>query len=106
MRSVISGGTVTFYSYGTGPTGRVVGGVTSVNGETGDVVLDLGDLNDVELGLAGPSIGDIIAWDGNNWVSTAAPPADISGSSIGDLNDVRHDRRERWRHPRLERICW
>ena len=67
---------------------EVVGGVTSVNGETGDVVLDLGDLNDVNLGLAGPSIGDIIAWDGNNWVSTAAPPADISGSSIGDLNDV------------------
>ena len=26
---------------------EVVGGVTSVNGETGDVVLDLGDLNDV-----------------------------------------------------------
>ena len=67
---------------------EVVGGVTSVNGETGDVVLKLGDLDDVELGLAGPSIGDIIAWDGNNWVSTAAPPADISGSSIGDLNDV------------------
>ena len=67
---------------------EVVGGVTSVNGETGDVVLKLGDLNDVELGLAGPSIGDIIAWDGNNWVSTAAPPADISGSSINDLNDV------------------
>ena len=67
---------------------EVVGGVTSVNGETGDVVLDLGDLNDVNLGLAGPSIGDIISWDGNNWVSTAAPPADISGSSIGDLNDV------------------
>ena len=67
---------------------EVVGGVTSVNGETGDVVLKLGDLDDVELGLAGPSIGDIIAWDGNNWVSTAAPPADISGSSINDLNDV------------------
>ena len=67
---------------------EVVGGVTSVNGETGDVVLNLGDLNDVNLGLAGPSIGDIISWDGNNWVSTAAPPADISGSSINDLNDV------------------
>ena len=65
-----------------------VGGVTSVNGETGDVVLNLGDLNDVNLGVAGPSIGDIIAWDGNNWVSSAAPPADISGSSLGDLNDV------------------
>ena len=66
---------------------EVVGGVTSVNGETGDVVLDLGDLNDVNLSL-GVSNGDIIAWNGTAWVNTAAPPADISGSSINDLNDV------------------
>ena len=71
-----------------GSSWEQVGGVTSVNGEVGDVVLDLGDLNDVSLGLSGPSIGDIIAWNGTNWVSSAAPPADISGSSIGDLNDV------------------
>ena len=62
--------------------------VTSVNGKVGDVVLNLGDLGDVQLGLAGPNNGDIIAWDGNSWVSSAAPPADISGSSINDLNDV------------------
>lgn len=66
---------------------EVVGGVTSVNGETGDVVLDLGDLNDVNLSL-GVSNGDIITWNGTAWVNTAAPPADISGSSINDLNDV------------------
>ena len=66
---------------------EVVGGVTSVNGETGDVILNLGDLNDVNLSL-GVSNGDIIAWNGSAWVNTAAPPADISGSSINDLNDV------------------
>ena len=65
---------------------EVVGGVTSVNGETGEVVLDLGDLNDVTLSPL--SNGDIIAWNGTAWVNTAAPPADISGSSINDLNDV------------------
>ena len=65
---------------------EVVGGVTSVNGETGEVELDLGDLNDVTLSPL--SNGDIIAWNGSAWVNTAAPPADISGSSINDLNDV------------------
>ena len=65
---------------------EVVGGVTSVNGETGEVVLDLGDLNDVTLSPL--NNGDIIAWNGSAWVNTAAPPADISGSSINDLNDV------------------
>ena len=60
--------------------------VTSVNGEVGDVVLDLGDLNDVTLTDLQPA--EIIAWNGNAWVNTAAPPADISGNSIGDLNDV------------------
>ena len=65
---------------------EVVGGVTSVNGETGEVELDLGDLNDVTLSSL--NNGDIIAWNGSAWVNTAAPPADISGSSINDLNDV------------------
>jgi len=60
--------------------------VTSVNGETGDVVLNLDDINDVTITAV--DNGDIIAWNGAAWVNTAAPPADISGSSIGDLNDV------------------
>ena len=64
----------------------VSGGVESVNGETGVVVLSLGDLEGVTL--APLSNGDIIAWNGSAWVNTAAPPADISGSSISDLNDV------------------
>ena len=65
---------------------EIVGGVTSVNGETGEVELDLGDLNDVIFSPL--NNGDIIAWNGTAWINTAAPPADISGSSINDLNDV------------------
>lgn len=60
--------------------------VESVNGETGAVVLGLEDLDDVTI--SNVANGDIIAWSTDKWVNTAAPPADISGSSIGDLNDV------------------
>ena len=60
--------------------------VTSVNGEVGDVVLGLDDLNDVTLTALQPA--EIIAWDGSAWTNRAAPPTDISGNSIGDLNDV------------------
>ena len=60
--------------------------VTSVNGEEGDVVLGLGDINDVTLTNLQNS--DIIAWNGTAWVNTAAPPTDISGNSLNDLNDV------------------
>ena len=60
--------------------------VQSVNGETGAVVLGLEDLDDVTI--TNVNNGDIIAWSTDKWVNTAAPPADISGSSIGDLNDV------------------
>jgi len=67
---------------------ETIGPVTSVNGETGDVVLDLKDLNDVDIDIAGPSDGDVITWSGTEWVNAAAPAADISGSSINDLNDV------------------
>lgn len=73
-------GTVTINSTAVG------GAVDSVNGQTGDVELDLDDLLDVTI--TGINNGDIIAWNGVKWVNTSAPPADISGSSIGDLNDV------------------
>ena len=48
-----------------------VGGVTSVNGETGDVVLGLGDINDVTL--TNIDTGDIVVWNGTAWVNTALP---------------------------------
>ena len=47
---------------------------------------DLSDLDDVSAGS--PSNGDVLSYNGSSWVNTAAPPADISGSSIGNLNDV------------------
>ena len=60
--------------------------VKSVNGEIGDVVLSVGDLDDVTLGTL--ASGNILSWNGSEWVNTAAPPADISGSSINALDDV------------------
>jgi hypothetical protein len=46
----------------------------------------IGDMGDVVL--TGLASGDVLAYDGTAWVNAAAPPADISGSSIRDLNDV------------------
>ena len=41
-----------------------------------------------DVTITGINNGNIVAWNRAGWVNTAAPPADISGSSIGDLNDV------------------
>lgn len=46
----------------------------------------LGDLSNVVL--TSPVNGNVLSYNGTNWINTAAPPADISGSSIGQLNDV------------------
>ena len=62
------------------------GSVVSVNDQVGAVVLELGDLEAVTLGTL--NNGDIISWNGTAWVNSAAPPADISGSSISALADV------------------
>ena len=62
------------------------GAVESVNGQTGEVKLGVPDLTDTTI--TGIANGDVLAWNGSAWVNTAAPPADISGSSISDLNDV------------------
>ncbi len=47
---------------------------------------DVEDLADVTV--TSVQVGDILAWSGSAWVNGAAPPADISGSSINALNDV------------------
>ena len=47
---------------------------------------ELDDLGDVVF--TSLSSGDVLSFDGTSWVNSAAPPADISGSSIRDLNDV------------------
>ena len=46
----------------------------------------LNDLSDVTV--PAPSNGDILSYNGAAWVNASAPPADISGSNIGQLNDV------------------
>ncbi|WGL30534.1 fibritin [Synechococcus phage S-CRES2] len=51
----------------------------------------LNDLTDVNA--PSPDHGDIIAYNSTSglWETTAAPPTDISGNSIGDLGDVTID---------------
>jgi hypothetical protein len=73
------------------------GGVTSVNGQTGDVSLSLEDLDDVMTGTGVPEAGDVLTWSGSEW--TANPPAaggvtSVNGQtgavvlSLEDLDDV------------------
>lgn len=49
------------------------GGVTTVNGQTGDVILNLGDINDVQL--TSLTDGDLIKWNAglSKWVNVATP---------------------------------
>ena len=35
-----------------------------------------------------PGTGNVLTWNGSAWIDQAAPPADISNSSIKQLNDV------------------
>lgn len=60
---------------------------TNDSGFIADITAEaLGDLSNVTLiSLAN---GDVLSYNGTNWINTAAPPADISGSSIGQLTDV------------------
>lgn len=45
------------------------------------------DLNGVS-DYINPQVGDVLTWNGTEWVTSGAPPVDISGSSIALLNDV------------------
>lgn len=56
------------------------GYLTDISGEA------LNDLSNVVVPT--PTTGDVLSYNGVNWVNSAAPPADISGSSINALNDV------------------
>lgn len=62
--------------------GAAAGAVTSVNGATGAVVLELGDLDDVSA--AAPSNGDVLAWNSgtSEWEPTAG------GGSGGQVDAV------------------
>lgn len=57
-----------------------------VAGAGGGGASALDDLTDVSL--TSPANGNVLSYNGTQWVNTAAPPADISSSSIDQLNDV------------------
>ena len=48
-------------------TWTISGAVDSVNGQTGVVVLDLNDIDDVNA--PSPSVGQILQWNGTEWVA-------------------------------------
>ena len=61
-----------------------LGGVTSVNGSTGVVVLNLDDVNDVTA--PSPSNGDYLRWNGTAWVNVAGQAvATTSNVTFNDL---------------------
>jgi len=74
----------------------VSGGVTSVNGETGVVVLALDDLSDVNAGS--PTSGQFLQWNGSAWVPVSVAPGGVTSVNgdagpavvlnLYDLNDV------------------
>ena len=64
-------------------TNDLTNGAGYISNITGE---DLGDLSDVTVTSA--TNGDVLSYNGTAWINSAAPPADISSSSIGQLNDV------------------
>jgi hypothetical protein len=74
----------------------VTGGVTSVNGQTGVVVLALDDLSDVNA--ASPTSGQFLQWNGSEWVPSTVAPGGVTSVNgdigpavilnLGDLNNV------------------
>lgn len=82
--------------------------VTSVNGETGAVSLEINDITDVDV--TSVASGEVLKWDGSNWINNTLAEAGVSvvghthveaditdlqayllnitGESIGDLSNV------------------
>jgi hypothetical protein len=57
--------------------------VLSVNGQTGSVILTVDELGDVDVS-GGLSVGDILVWDGADWI----PQAPSAAGNLSDLDDV------------------
>lgn len=74
----------------------VSGGVASVNGQTGVVVLALDDLTDVNA--PSPTSGQFLQWNGSEWVPSTVAPGGVTSVNgdigpavilnLGDLNNV------------------
>ena len=58
--------------------------VTSVNGQTGVIVLNLGDINDVDL--SNLTNGDLMQWDGTTWRNVSADT--VGRTTFTALNDT------------------
>jgi len=58
--------------------------ITSVNGKQGVVVLNLGDINDVDLSPI--ATGDLMQWDGSNWVNVS--PDAVGRTTFTALDDT------------------
>lgn len=66
----------------------VGGAISSVNGQQGAVVLDLGDINDVDLTTTPPVLGETLLFNGSSWVPGAGGGGGTGTGSIrGDGGD-------------------
>lgn len=59
------------------------GAVDSVNGQTGAVSLDLGDLGDVDTTTDPPDTADVLSWDGVMWT-----PATLAALGVPPLSNA------------------
>lgn len=58
----------------------------NVNNLVVSIDSNLGDLNNVSS--SAPALGQLLAWSGTQWQPTAPAAANLSSSSIGELNNV------------------
>lgn len=64
------------------------GAVDSVNGQTGAVVLELGDIDDVDLVTTPPVNGDVLGFDGTDWVPVSNGGGGGFITAVDDTNSV------------------
>lgn len=57
---------------------------TALSDLVGD--LAIGDLSDVSSAI--PSLGDLLHWDGDQWIGISPPPVDITNGFLAQLADV------------------
>jgi len=68
---------------------QIISSISGGSGSGGGTTINkLDDIGDVDT--PAPGDGSVLSYDAasGNWIAIAAPPADISGSSIDDLSDV------------------
>jgi hypothetical protein len=68
------------------PTTSGTGGVSSVNGQTGVVILALDDLSDVNAGS--PTSGQVLQWNGTEWVAATVSVTTPSLQQVVDSGNA------------------